>query len=569
MSGITVLCNLGGGKLPEGELAVLGLREVSAGFVGQVIDQTLQSLACSAILPNRQTFLLGWPAGSELSRVDTNDLANPADTMRALLDRHGAALSEKVDGEWLLLDWQPGRLILVQSRVRRDWLFYARRGDRIVVSGDLERIAELDWIGREIDPLGFAAAFGRSPLRTAASRRTVVPGVCRLEPGEMLVLTPGGDQSYRAALPTVESWRGSFDDAVEAARELLHRILTDRLAVAGKPGLLLSGGLDSSTLAALVSHVAGGGSGLTAFTSVAPQHGDLIDERAEAAAVAERLNLNHVPVVPDLTTSVYRPEIDAYAVAGGPTLSPRHYLYRALCAAARDRGVATLFDGAAGEYTLTSYAPLLGPRYRLRQMAKRLLGRGGDPTLGSLYHARLAPHRAAQLDPEASELARQHHLPLAERRPGEAWGWMPGFRKIWEPPTLLNLGLRGEVPYRDPRLLALFAGFPAQFLVHDGLNRAPARAMMAGQLPEAIRLRRTTGAFSPDYMTRIRSQAPAALERLSVFRKAGAEDWIDLVWLEQALQQVGARGPQSIPEAFEVQLTAMAAEFLVWWRGVG
>jgi asparagine synthase (glutamine-hydrolysing) len=385
----------------------------------------------------------------------------------------------------------------------------------------------------------------------------------------MLVLSLGGDQSHRAALPEVEPWRGSFDEAVEAARELLHRILAERLAVAGKPGLLLSGGLDSSTLAVLVSDVFSGDHGLTAFTSVAPQQGGYTDERAQATAVAERLGLHHVLVVPDREASVYRPEIDAYAMAGGPTLSPRHYLYRALCAAARDQGVTTLFDGASGEYTLTSYAPLLGPGYRLRQLAKRLLGRGGDPTLGSLYHARLAPHRAAQLDPEASGLARQHRLPLAERRPGEAWGWMPGFQKIWEPPTLLNLGLRGEVPFRDPRLLALFAGFPAQFLVQDGLNRAPARAMMAGQLPEAIRLRRTTGAFSPDYMTRIRTQAPAALERLPVFRKAGAEDWIDLAWLEQALQQVGAKGPQSIPEAFEVQLTAMAAEFLVWWRGVG
>jgi asparagine synthase (glutamine-hydrolysing) len=493
----------------------------------------------------------------------------PCAVMQLLLDRFGPALPERVDGEWLLLDWQPGRLTLAQSRVRRDWLFIARRRDRVALSGNIERIAALDWIGREIDPLGFAAAFGCGPLRAGASQQTILPGVQRLEPGEVLILTIGAEQRHRAALPAVEPWRGSFDEAVEAARELLHRILADRLSVAGKPGLLLSGGLDSSTLAALVSHVAGGGSGLTAFTSVAPQHGDLIDERAEAAAVAERLNLNHVPVVPDPEASVYRPNADAYAMAGGPTLSPRHYLYHALCAAARDRGVATLFDGAAGEYTLTGYAPLLGPRHRLRQLAKRLLGRGGDPTLGSFYHARLAPHRAAQLDPEASELARQHHLPPAERRPGEAWGWMPGFRKIWEPPTLLHLGLRGEVPFRDPRLLALFAGFPAQFLVHDGLNRAPARAMMAGHLPEAIRLRRTTGAFSPDYMRRIRTQAPAALERLPVFRKAGAEDWIDLVWLEQALQQVGARGPQSIPEAFEVQLTAMAAEFLVWWRGVG
>lgn len=285
--------------------------------------------------------------------------------------------------------------------------------------------------------------------------------------------------------------------------------------------------------------------------------------------VAAHLGLHHVPVVPDRAASVYRPNPEIYQQAGGPTLSPRHYLYRALCASARDHGVETLFDGAFGELTLTSYMPLETPRYRLRQAAKRVLGRGAGQTIDAPCHIRLAPHRLAKLQLTVAGLVGPYRELLASRKPGDVWGWIPGFDKSWGASTLLDHGLRGHTPFRDPRLLALFAGFPARFLVQDGLNRAPARAMMAGRLPDAIRLRRTTGAFSPDYMMRICSQADEVLDRFPAFRKAEADDWIDLAWLEASLQQIGARGAQSIPEAFEVQLTAMAAEFLVWWRGVG
>lgn len=571
MTGITALCDLGGGPLAKADLTALGLGGTPESFAGHVTDPGLHSLAGACLSDHRATLLLGWPSGAEFEAACTT-LSGKVDrctVMQQLFDRLGSSLPEQVDGEWLLLDWRPGRLVLTQSRVRRDWLFIARSGDRVAISGNIECIAALDWVGRELDPLGFAAAFGRGPLRAGASRQTILPGVQRLEPGEVLILTPGAEHRHRAALPLVQPWQGDFAEAVAAAQALLHRIIGERLAEAGSAGLLLSGGLDSSTLAALIVDHVGSVSAIPAFTSVAPEEGGLADERAEAALVAAHLGLRHVPVVPDRAASVYRPSAEIYRQAGGPTLSPRHYLYRALCGAARDQGVATLFDGAFGELSLTSYMPLETPRYRLRRAAKRLLGRGADQAWDGSYHIHLARHRIAELQSTVAELIAPYSWPVASRTPGDAWGWIPGFDKSWGAATLLDHDLRGDTPFRDPRLLALFAGFPARYLVQDGLNRAPARAMMAGRLPNAIRLRRTTGAFSPDYMIRIGGQAHQVLDRFPLFRKAGADDWIDLAWLETALRQVEARGPQSITEAFEVQLTAMAAEFLVWWRGGG
>jgi hypothetical protein len=209
--------------------------------------------------------------------------------------------------------------------------------------------------------------------------------------------------------------------------------------------------------------------------------------------------------------------------------------------------------------------PLAGWRLRLRSAAKALLRTGPDPA-AHRFHVALAPHRLTALGGELAALGDAAPSQPLQRDPGEPWGYMPGHDKALSLPTLLGAGIRSDLPFRDPRLLHLFAGFPASYLIDRGLNRAPARIMMAGRLPKAIRLRRTVGPFSPDYMERIRQQAAEALTRLPVFRQAGADDWLDLTWLEARLKAVSARGAASIGDAFEVQLTAMAAEFLVWWH---
>jgi asparagine synthase (glutamine-hydrolysing) len=363
-------------------------------------------------------------------------------------------------------------------------------------------------------------------------------------------------------------WRGSFCEAVEEAGELLDRILRERLAMVGSGAVMLSGGLDSSTLAALLAKASRGEKRLIALTSVAPPGSGLRDERSEAAAVAQRLDLVHVMVVPEAGMSVYRPHPDAYRIAAGPSLSTRHYLYRALAEAAGEHGADLLFDGTHGEMTLTSYMPLATWPYRLRQGLKRLAGRGAI-VAGRPCHVRLAPHRLAALEREVGEQLAALPNQQFERRRGERWGYIDGIEKVFAAPTLIERDMRTDFPFRDPRLLQLFAGFPADYLTHGGVNRAPARALTAGMLPEAIRLRQSHGAFSPDYMVRIRNDAKSALSRFPVFRACSADDWLDLDWLDAALQRVSAAGPASIADAYEIQLTAMAAEFLVWWHRGG
>ncbi len=70
----------------------------------------------------------------------------------------------------------------------------------------------------------------------------------------------------------------------------------------------------------------------------------------------------------------------------------------------------------------------------------------------------------------------------------------------------------------------------------------------------------------PDRFQRMQRQAAAARERIADFRKAELDDWIDLDWLDLALFRVQKQGAASNSDSNEVQLTAIAAEFLCWWR---
>jgi len=165
------------------------------------------------------------------------------------------------------------------------------------------------------------------------------------------------------------------------------------------------------------------------------------------------------------------------------------------------------------------------------------------------------------------EALRTPPKPTQARRAGDIWGYLPGADKAMQPASEFYPGaIRMELPYRDLRLLRLFAGFPADFLEHKGLDRAPARHMLVGHVPDHIRLRTVGMPASPDHYARIQRQAPMARARIALFRKSAIDEWLDLEWLDGALAHVGEKGTTNATEANQVQLTAIAAEFLLWWR---
>jgi asparagine synthase (glutamine-hydrolysing) len=120
------------------------------------------------------------------------------------------------------------------------------------------------------------------------------------------------------------------------------------------------------------------------------------------------------------------------------------------------------------------------------------------------------------------------------------------------------------MPFRDRRLLDLFATMPAGYLQRGGLDRAPARMMLKGRLPDSVRLRRTGGPFSPDFLVRAQRQALPTIDRIAAFRATEANDWLDLAWLERELRLLSVPGAATYERVHQVQATTGAASYFEW-----
>lgn len=497
--------------------------------------------------------------------------APPARIARSALARFGAQLPAELIGEWSLLHHdRGGRLTLVQSAARRDPILYGVQGDRIAVAPDLYRLAGISWIGGTLDPVGLLGKVGRPAARAQADDRTMLARLRQLLPGETVSITPGGGiHRARASLfDTVPEWRGSLADAAFEAEAMLLQILGERTARSPRMAGLLSGGLDSSLLAWAAAEAGGSRARPVFVTSVAPPGSGLADEATEARLVADHLGCEWAPVFPPDDADPYRPIEAVMRGDVGPPISNRHELTVVMQAAAQAAGATALFNGTYGESTFTvrsGHRPRTGFLRTLAGRTRRWLKAPGPTLATAPFHVRVAPHRLAEVaDPFRAPAPCD---PLDEPRKDGRLGYLSGARKgLWLANEFCPGALRTAYPYRDMRLLRLFAGFPRAVLAETGGDREPARLILQDRLPDAIRLRRSGRPASPGHLARLQRHASAARERIPAFRAAGVDDWLDLEWLDTALAAMAARAVADPSVANEVQLTAMTAEFLTWWR---
>lgn len=499
-----------------------------------------------------------------------------AQVAQAALQRFGSDTPVELLGEWSLLHRaSTGRLTLMIGAAQRDRLHYAVVGAQVAVAPDLFRLAQIPWIGSEVDEAGLLFRWGNGHVREGVADRTMLARVRQIRPGCSVVIEANGTvtQSTAAILVPQPRWKGAFADALAESEALLRQIMGERLADTEHPAVLLSGGLDSSLLAWLASQQRRDGQTVFALTSAAPADSGLDDESRFAAQVADHLGLRCVPVVPEPAANFFRPPERVLAGASGPLLSNRHCLTEAFQIAAKADGATLMFNGTFGEMTATARLPVTGLVRQLRAFAAQLYHglRGSDSSPSDAYpfHIRLAPHRFSNLPEQVRAAIERPHpaLQLVPQRTG-LLGYLPGAAKSLALSNEFYPGaVRMAFPYRDMRLYRLFAGFPVEMLLSGGDDRPMVRAMLDGRLPVTIRLRLRGMPAEPDRFQRMQRQALAAQARLTEFRKAEVDDWIDLNWLDQALLRVAKKGAESNEESNEIQLTALAAEFLCWWRG--
>lgn len=577
-SGIYGLFNLDGAAVVERDVQLLGLPATTEPQSWHTAghDAHFPGAVYSHVSTSGFTLFVGEVEETETLAATLGLQRNipPAALAEAALARFGSELPAVLIGEWSLFHRaKGGRLTLMLSAAKRDRLHYALRGSRVAIAPNLFALASLDWVGNTIDDAGLLFPMGRADVRSGRGDSTMLKSVYQLEAGASVVIETNGSVTKTIAQTLVEQprWQGNYHDAVAETETLLRHIMRGKLARNKKAALTLSGGLDSSLLTWLSAEERGPETDLLALTSVAPTGSGIADEAPFADLVAKTMGVQSHHIFPDYDVNIYRPT-DAILTGGsGPILSNRHCLANAFQRTANKLGATLIVEGTYGEMTATARLPNHNPLMQLRLILGRLARSTPMFRLPvhetTPFHVRLTPHRLTNLpDPIQAALA----APRMDRSDAKAtglFGYMPGIEKALVQSNEFYPGaVRMTHPFRDIRLLRLFAGFPMQMLTKNGADRGIGKSMMAGHLPDAIRLRRRGMPASPDHLTRLQRQADATRHRIPYFRKAEVDDWIDLDWLDLALESVSARGPMNVEEANEVQLTAIAAEFLLWWR---
>jgi asparagine synthase (glutamine-hydrolysing) len=247
--------------------------------------------------------------------------------------------------------------------------FYASPPDGFVFSNTLDAVCLHSGVGDALDDrfIGDYLLFTQS-LDTA---NTVYADVRRLPPGHSLTAAAGGEVRLTRYWhpPEPSELKVSSGECVERFREVLTEAVSDCLD--GSPaGIMLSGGLDSTMIAAVAAGCVGA-SRLRGYTIVFEDlYAD--PERAPAREAAEHIGIAQIEHIAD-PFGVMQNSDDPAMRTPEPSCEPLHAMTRALYRrmAEQDAVVLTGFDGDA----LLGYAFDQHVTARLRSLQLRRLAR--------------------------------------------------------------------------------------------------------------------------------------------------------------------------------------------------
>lgn len=190
------------------------------------------------------------------------------------------------DGMFAFALYEPaaGRLVLARDRTGIKPLYYALVGNSLRFASEIKALTVFDDQPRDVD---CTALHSFLALGYPGPERSLLEGVKPLPPGSLLVAEDGGLRVERWWQPERAPVARGFEESVESFlplwRETVERTLISDVPV----GLLLSGGIDSSLIAAGLPRGA-------IDTAVTVGFDDRsYDETALAAAVARAFNLPH------------------------------------------------------------------------------------------------------------------------------------------------------------------------------------------------------------------------------------------------------------------------------------
>ncbi|MDX6466908.1 MAG: hypothetical protein QOI27_1948 [Gaiellaceae bacterium] len=221
-----------------------------------------------------------------------------------LYEEYGPHFVDRLEGMFALALWDAGRgrLVLARDRLGKKPLAWTRLGDgTLAFASEVKALLALPGASREPD---LAALDAYLALQYVPGTRTGLRGVHRLPPGTLLVAEGASERIERYWEPELASDPQSDDVWLERVRETVTDAVRKRLVADVPLGALLSGGIDSAIVVALMAQQ----SAAPVRTFTVGFGAERYDERPFARAVAERYATDHEEIVlePDAAATLPR-----------------------------------------------------------------------------------------------------------------------------------------------------------------------------------------------------------------------------------------------------------------------
>lgn len=303
-------------------------------------------------------------------------------TIPHLYEEHGEELVKRLTGMFALAIWD-GRqrsLLLARDRLGIKPLYVAETRDYVIFASEIKAILASRLLPIELDRESLDDVFS---LSYPCPPRTMFRGVVELRPAHTLRVDVG-----RPVGPPQRYWRAPFLPVGEHrivrpadAEAELRDLLLQRVEVHARSdtpvATFLSGGLDSSAIAALYREVTGEAPQTFSIGFTSPEH----DEREYAARVAASLGSPGHVVTCDPSTALHYPDVVWHCEL--PLQFPLALPLSLLSAAARKEGYKVVLTGEGADELIGGYDCFRADKMR------RLLDRPGLRALRAPFYRQL------------------------------------------------------------------------------------------------------------------------------------------------------------------------------------
>jgi asparagine synthase (glutamine-hydrolysing) len=526
--------------------------------------------------------------------------------------RWGEDCDRQVTGHYAAILWFSEKSILRAARSPMDPspLHWWSDGTRLVIASTPRAIFAAG-VQRQLDDAKLDAALIGS---FANPTQSWFAGISRLEGGTAMTWRGRSASMQRfwsvETLPDVRLMRD--EDYVEALDALFTRASAEALDGFSKPGLLLSGGLDSQAVASYALDAIGANQTIDCYTSVPAQGFRPVarvdtfpDERPHVEALEAmhpRLQVTYVEAAGyDFTHRLS----DMFVLGSVMPMAAlnMHWIHDSLVRAA-SASCDVMLTGAAGNASFSYDGDTAFAAWLRQGRFLRLFGELGTIDLDRPFHRRLMswalmPNLPLTLRARIARLAHPEDEPgcplrtdymqthgldaladaipqLPARSARQARNQLLAMGSAEAGDIELGLELLHGLPFRDPTayrpMVEFCAGIPDDQYRHNGVSRGLARRLLKGRIPEAVRLDKRVGQQAADWPLRLERSRPALLDELSAMAAdENLANRFDLPRITDALHQWDGRDARASKAYEKVALASsraiMAARFIRFANG--